>query len=541
MKNQIKTYHILLTGLTLFLLFNCTKEPYYAFPTVILSPVTTITTSGAESGGEIITEGSGPVTARGICWDTIPNPTIEDSKSSDGSGTGSFTSSITGLTPGTTYYLRAYAVDDNGVVYSRESAFTTPGAPVLTTLQLFAVTNTTAYSGGEISSNGSSEVTDRGICWSTNQNPTTADSKTTDGNGSGKFISTITGLNQGVIYYIRAYATNHEGTAYGNQVVAITMPDLPIITDGAYVTLQKATIGKGVDLVFIGDGYTAGEIQSKKYENDIRQELSYFFDIEPYKSYSAYFNVYMVYAISEGSGISDSTKTVKTKFETKFDGGTNSVMMTANLTTCRDYAFKAPVSSIYNTTVVLVANSTKYGGTSYLHLNQKGFNVSICPMPQNYSRYVIQHEAGGHAFGNLADEYVNNTSAIPQNQINNLYSKHSDDIFLNVDITNDPGKILWKHFFGLTKYSYVNAFEGGFLYSRGVWRPELISLMSNNVKYINAPGRELIVKRIMKLAGMTYSFADFQARDVMELPVGTKAASLLSDNYLQLAPPVIVR
>ena len=142
--------------------------------------------------------------------------------------------------------------------------------------------------------------------------PAITDSKTIDGLGTGTFSSNISGLMANTTYYLRAYATNNSGTSYGNQVSFST----PVFSDGSYVTIRKATIGKGIDLVFFGDGYNIQDISSGKYENNIRQAVGYYFAIEPYKTYAAYFNVYMVYAISAESGISNTTTTVNTKSST---------------------------------------------------------------------------------------------------------------------------------------------------------------------------------------------------------------------------------
>lgn len=539
MKNNSAIYPIILAGLLLLFMFNCKKEDSGIVPTISISSVTTSSATGAASGGDITNEGTVAVTSRGVCWSTKQNPTITDYRTIDGSGSGSFTSSINGLSPGITYYLRAYAINAVGVGYSAQITFSTVATvPVLTTSALSSVTVNSAVSGGNISSNGGAAITARGICWSTSQNPTIAGSKTNDGTGTGTFTSSITGLSAGVAYYFRAYATNSAGTGYGNQLTAVTTSGAPIITDGTYITLQKATTGKGIDIVFMGDGYTTDDIASKKYENNIRQEYASFFNIEPYKSYAAYFNVYMVYAISDASGISDLTTTVKTKFETKYTETGNSTAMSANLSTGRIYAQKAPILDINNTLAIIVANSTRYGGTTYIHGGPSGLNTSICPMPSYYASYILQHEAGGHGFGDLADEYVTNTGLIPQSEINNLLSSQYYGTFMNVDTTGNLTRVLWNHFIGLLNYSYVSAYQGGDLYSQGVWRPELNSIMVNNIKYFNAPSRELIVKRIMKLTGATYSFSAFQSKDVMEL---TKGAILPLDKSLQLPPPVIVR
>ena len=411
--------------------------------------------------------------------------------------------------------------------------------PIINISAVSEITSTTVTIVESITNSGGEAITSTGVCWSTNQNPTIIDNKTSISAGAGSFTGSITGLIPGTTYYIRAYAISSAGTVYSSQSTLTTLA-LPPSSDGSYITLQKATIGRGIDLVFYGDGYTVDDITSLKYENNLRQAFTYFFAIEPYKTYSAYFNVYMVYAVSSESGISDPTTTVNTKFGTKFTK-VGSTELSTNLATCTSYTLKAPIKDIGNTVGILVANSATYGGTTYIHSGSKGFNLSICPYAPSYFRGIVEHEGGGHGFGNLADEYVDNVGMIPQSEIDILHSDQSNGIFLNVDVTNNLSTILWNHFIGLANYSYVGAYEGADLYSLGVWRPESGSLMINNIKYINAPGREIIVKRIMQLAGLTYSFADFQAKDVMELTASTRAASLIIDKSKILPPPVRIK
>jgi hypothetical protein len=224
-----------------------------------------------------------------------------------------------------------------------------------------------------------------------------------------------------------------------------------------------------------------------------------------------------------------------------YDGGSNSTAMSVNTDTVSLYAQKAPLLDFNNTVAVVIANSARYGGTTYTHSGSQGINVSIVPVNPTYFSLIVEHEAGGHGFGNLADEYVDYNTLIPQSQANTLATEHTYGVFLNVDLTNDPTKVLWNHLFGLPNYNYVSTYQGGFLYAQGVWRPEDISLMNNLIKYLNAPSREVIVKRIMSLAGFTYSFADFQAKDVMQLTAATKSAALLFNESLQLGPPVIMK
>jgi hypothetical protein len=104
----------------------CTKSSIpVVLPVVTLNPVTDITPNMAKSGGAITTDNGGPITDRGVCWSTSPAPTISSSKTLNGGGLGSFVSEITGLTSGTTYYVRAYATNNAGTAYSKESTFTT--------------------------------------------------------------------------------------------------------------------------------------------------------------------------------------------------------------------------------------------------------------------------------------------------------------------------------------------------------------------------------------------------------------------------------
>ena len=246
MKVNSTIYPVLLIVLLLSILFSCKKE---VVPTVTVATVTNIAATSATSGGEITSDGGAAVIARGVCWSTNQNQTTADSKTTNGTGIGSFTSAITELTPGATYNLKAYAINAVGTAYSSPISFSTLAlAPVLTTTDASAITSSSVNSGGNVTNDGGSPVTARGVCWSTSQNPTIADSKTTDGIGSGIFTSTITGLIPGSTYYFRAYATNSIGTTYGNQVIATTNATLPTITTTvvSVITATTATSGGNI-------------------------------------------------------------------------------------------------------------------------------------------------------------------------------------------------------------------------------------------------------------------------------------------------------
>lgn len=200
---------------------NNTPTPVVTIPVLTTSVISNITLNGASSGGNITTNGGADITARGVVWSTSPNPTISlTTKTTDGVGVGTFTSNLISLIPNTTYYVRAYATNSAGTAYGNEVSFVTTSIqlPVLTTTAISSITLSTASSGGNITSDGGGTITARGVVWSTSQNPTIAlNTKTIDGSGSGIFFSSITSLAANTQYYVRAYATNSAGTAYGNQ------------------------------------------------------------------------------------------------------------------------------------------------------------------------------------------------------------------------------------------------------------------------------------------------------------------------------------
>ena len=219
-------------------------------PVITTRSVTNISTMYAVSGGTISNDGGAPVTIRGVAWNTIGSPTTSDNTTNDGQGSGTFTSMVTGLTPATTYYLRAYATNDAGTSYGQERTFVTLdslSAPGVITGSVSNILAVSVEGSGVVTDWGGDTVLVRGFCWNTTGNPTLADSYSENGSGTGAFSGTLYPLTPNTPYYVRAYATNSKGTGYGNEVTFTTQQQAPNVTkvvdasgNGDYTTVQEA-------------------------------------------------------------------------------------------------------------------------------------------------------------------------------------------------------------------------------------------------------------------------------------------------------------
>ena len=223
----------------------------YSMPTVKTNEVSDITSNSASCGGNVTDDGGATVTDKGVCWSLNHNPMIYDSHASVGGGNGSFICNITELVAGKTYYVRAYATNSKGTAYGEEKSFATSEGELaeVITAGVTDITETTAVGGGEVTMDGGSAVVEKGLCWSINHNPTVSDNHVTGGSSTGNFTCDMTGLNSHTTYYVRAYAVNSKGTAYGNEVEFTTLspaPALPSVSTGSVTGITTTSaIGGG--------------------------------------------------------------------------------------------------------------------------------------------------------------------------------------------------------------------------------------------------------------------------------------------------------
>ena len=290
----------------------------------------------------------------------------------------------------------------------------------------------------------------------------------------------------------------------------IVMPDFYVSTDfskdGEVTLLQKASEGRGIDLVLMGDIYSDRQIESGLYRQDMELAADAFFNVEPYKSFRHLFNVYMVTAVSTVEKMGQGS----TAFATQYAG----VAITGYDPLAIEYTLKAVGEErMDDAMAVVLVNDTGYGGTCFYNPPASsnndwgsGFSVSYFSVNdrQEALAELIQHETGGHGFAKLSDEYsydfMGHVSAMDVVKYTDEYEKYG--WWKNTDFTSDPAKVKWSHFLTDSRYENedLDVYEGGLTYPYGVWRPSQNSIMNTSKGGFNAPSREAIYYRIHKLA-----------------------------------------
>jgi hypothetical protein len=318
--------------------------------------------------------------------------------------------------------------------------------------------------------------------------------------------------------------------------------------DGEVVQLQHATRGSGIDLVIMGEGYVQADMVRDgdgKYEKVAREAVEGFFSVYPYTEYRQYFNVWMVGAVSydEGMSIEYTNRRVDTRFECVWAGG-NSTQITANQDRIFEYARLVSDKTgkgINSLTVIMPINMDVWAGTCLMA--KEGFSCSMVPVGEKFHT-VVTHETGGHGFAKLCDEYYTQyhpNETLPAELRNEVTEWKNAGHFANLDLHGDIAQTTWAGFAGKPGYDMVATFEGGYMYGRGVWRPERNSCMNDNVLYFNAPSRYAQVKRVMELSGedTLYTLEDF-IRDDKRPPYPTRTRGVDAERQIPLGHPVFV-
>ncbi len=296
--------------------------------------------------------------------------------------------------------------------------------------------------------------------------------------------------------------------------------------DGQPITLQTATKGTGIDIVFIGDGYDAKDIATGAFLNNVNTGYQAYFNIEPYTTYKDYFNVYAVVSESDDSGIGTVNTVKDTKFGSYFS---QNRILAPNAADCFSWASKAKNTIDFSKSlVIMLQNASVYEGVCLMYGD--GSAIACCPMSTEAYPYdfrgIIQHEAGGHGFGKLADEYIYHNAFIqtcncidgcdhPKDEQSGTFGFYkSKGWYKNLSMSSDPKLVPWSHLIFHPQYSdYVDMFEGGYMHSRGMYRSEATSCMNNNIPYYSAISRQAIVERIKEYAGETFTLEEFYAKD----------------------------
>lgn len=327
-------------------------------------------------------------------------------------------------------------------------------------------------------------------------------------------------------------------------------PSISYFEDGEWTVVKESAKAKPAEIVFLGDGYVKEDFEKEngKFISDVREGVSELFAVEPFKTYENYFKVYAVAAYSEERGMSyEGQEPRKTRFNVLKSEGTG---LACNEDTVFMYTLKIPgmKDRLQEITNILISNEDVYSGTCFQY--NSGEVIAIVPVSRQklsggYYDYgnIIRHEAGGHGFGYMADEYVlNDGETIPEDGFfgkQNMNYFQSRGLWKNLSLTNESSLLPWAELVGLKGYEAVTNPEGGLYYEFGVWRSEMKSCMIDNMPYFSAAQRLAIVKRLKKLSGETFSLSEFQEKDTVRKPDADLKSAAGPSMHIPLAPPVL--
>lgn len=317
--------------------------------------------------------------------------------------------------------------------------------------------------------------------------------------------------------------------------------------DGQVTRIHSATVGKGIDVVFVGDAFADKDQDLFNKYVELGKEA--FFTEEPFRSTKDRFNIYRIGSVSKNGIITQEGG--DTKFSAQFGDGT--YISGDHDAVFRFVQDKMPSVNLKKTIVFVIVNKAKYAGTCWMFSDNKAVcYVPLCRDETDYAQ-TLRHEGCGHGFGKLADEYFyDSMGRIPDDKVTELkqWKVLSYGFYENVDLTSDPNTIAWARFISDSRYSgKVGVYEGGYTYPYGVYRPTDNSIMRYNTGGFNAPSREAIYKKIMKFSegdAWTYDYETFVVFDApaRSAEAVTRAAAQCAAvdkaNFIPLAPPVMV-
>lgn len=361
---------------------------------------------------------------------------------------------------------------------------------------------------------------------------------------------------------LEAYLNSPDWAPYKKYIKGYKYTDLPknetyvstdFSQDGVVTTLQTASVGEGIDIVLMGDAYSDRQIADGSYKADMEYVYNNLFTEEPYKSFKEYFNVHYVNVVSATEGYEYGN----TALDTYFGGGT---LVGGNDKAVFTYAQKAISEEQMDEALLIVAmNSNNYAGTCYMYYPESssdygnGVSVSYFPKSGDETTFaqLLHHEACGHGFAKLADEYAyEDMETASSSYVSEIQAQQNSwGWWKNVDFTSDTSTIRWNYFINDSRYANegLGAFEGGLTYWNGVWRPTENSIMRYNTGGFNAPSREAIYYRIHKLAygdDWQYNYEDFVKYDEINRKTTSASSSVKSiqgipKEYKPLHAPIV--
>lgn len=353
-------------------------------------------------------------------------------------------------------------------------------------------------------------------------------------------------LTPSTTYYAKLKADDLCGGVSESDIITFKTSHTALYADGEYYLYQKSTKEYPIRLIVTGDGFQKAHYEhGGLFDSKVKEGIEGLFSVEPYKSYREYFSVYVIaaYSTDAGATISSDDKNKNTVFSSVIKGG-GSTGIECNYDNVFEWVKKIPDindSELKKTSILLLINENIYAGTCASWIDGK--SIAMVPIEQGSRGFVntLVHEYGGHGFGRLADEYINNDTTIPQSEIDALVQWQERGYNWNVSTTSDNTKVPWNMFIGLKDYNHVSVYQGGYYYKYGVWRSEQTSCMIDNRLYFNTISRYSIVKRIMDISCETQTLEEFIVKDVEKRDNTETKAGNNDTNFIPLGKPILFK